>query len=134
MQTDEMTALTRAYIWLTVGVTAMIFVQAGLIGAFLYKPVTDSSALAAHGDVGVLVGFVAILPFLITLRARFPRELRLGWWTFAWALLWNVQSHVVGFGIEDERWWEIIHIPVALLLLAWGMVLAHTAHRASSGS
>ena len=78
MQTNEMTALARAYVWLTGGVTAMIFVQAGLIGAFLYKPVVDSSALAAHEDVGFLVGFVAILPFLIAFRARFPRELRLG--------------------------------------------------------
>ena len=81
-----------------------------------------------------MAGFVAIVPFLLTLRAKFPRALRLGWWTFAWALLWNIQGHVLGFGIEDERWLEMIHIPVALLLLAWGMVLAHTAHRAGSDS
>ena len=101
------------------------------MGAWLYKP-AESWILDTHGTVGSVVGFVAIVPFLLALSARFPRELKLVWWTFAWALLWNIQSHVLGFGIEDERWLEIIHIPVALLLLAWGMVLAHTAHRAGA--
>ena len=78
-----------------------------------------------------MVGFVAIVPFLLVLGARFPRKLKLGWWTFAWALAWNIQAHLLGFGIQDDwRGLEIIHIPVALLLLVWGMVLAHTAYRA----
>ena len=95
--------VARAYVWLTGIVTAMIFAQGGLIGAYLYKSVPGSSALDAHGIVGTIAGFVAIVPFILALTARFPRELKLGWWTFAWALLWNVQGHIFGFGIEDER-------------------------------
>ena len=45
--------------------------------------------------------------------ARFPRRLRIGWWTVLLAILWNVQAHVFGYGIEDVRWFEMVHIPVA---------------------
>ena len=42
------------------------------------------------------------------------------------AVLWSVQAHVLGYGIEDFRWFDIIHIPLAfgvLLLVLYLTVL-----------
>ena len=86
MQAAGRTRVVQAYVWLTGIVTLFLFVQGGLIGAWLYKPSEDWT-LDAHGIVGSVIGFVAIVPFLLALRARFPRRLKLGWWTFAWAFL-----------------------------------------------
>ena len=45
MQAIGRPKIARAYVWLTGLVTAMVFVQGGLIASFLYKPIEDSSAL-----------------------------------------------------------------------------------------
>ena len=82
MQAAGRPRVALAYVWLTGIVTLSVFVQGGLIGAWLYRP-AESWILETHGTVGSVVGYVAIVPFLLALRARFPRELKLGWWTFA---------------------------------------------------
>ena len=76
MSTIGRPRVARAYIWLTALVTLFVFIQGGLIGAWLYKP-AESWILDTHGTVGSVVGFVAIMPFLLALSARFPRELKL---------------------------------------------------------
>ena len=57
--------------------------------------------------------------------ARFPRDLRAGWWALAWSLLWNIQVWVIGDGIRDEPRLEMIHIPVGIFLVVSGMFLAY---------
>jgi hypothetical protein len=32
-------------------------------------------------------------------------------------VLWNVQAHMLGYGIEDFRWFDMIHIPLAFRVL-----------------
>ena len=75
MQAAGRTRVVQAYVWITGIVTLFVFVQGGLIGAWLYKPAEDW-ILDTHGDVGSVIGFVAIVPFLLALRARFPRRPR----------------------------------------------------------
>ena len=113
----------------------IVFVQGALFGAFYSEG--KEGLLDAHGIEGELTGYIAIVVLIpLAFMARFPKELRIGWWTVFWVVVWNVQGHVFGYGIEDVRWFEIIHIPLALFILAFGLylvTLAQRARRASEG-
>ncbi len=83
---------------------------------------------------GTITGLVVLLLIPVSLLAGFPRRLRLGWWTALLAVLWNVQAHVFGYGIADNRWFAMVHIPVAfgvLLLAAYLTVRAWNALQSS---
>ena len=88
--------------------------------------------LDTHGLVGSIAGMVVLLLIPVGIIAGFPRMLRIGWWTALLAVLWNVQAHVFGYGIADNRWFVMVHIPVAfgiLLLSAYLTVRAWNALR-----
>ena len=72
----------------------------------------------------VLVGIP--LAFL----AHFPRRLWIGWLTVLLAVLWNVQAHVLGYGIEEFRWFEMLHIPLAFGILLLALYLTARARAA----
>lgn len=120
--------IARVYVWLTFLVAGVVFVQGFLFGAFYSE--RDSVFIDAHGIVGELSGYFGILVLIpLAFRAQFPRETRIGWWTVGWVALWNVQAHVFGYGIEDIRWSEMVHIPLAIFLILSGMYLATRAHQ-----
>ena len=128
MQTIGRPRLAIAYTWITALLTLVVFVQGFLFGAFYSERNRDF--IDIHGLEGEFSGFIIVVVLIpLALAARFPRELRMGWWTVAWAVLWNLQAHVFGYGIEDVRWFAMIHVPLALFLLAMGLHLASRAHR-----
>ena len=90
----------------------------------------DRTYLDIHGMAGELVGDVVIVLIPIAFLARFPRHLRIGWWTVLLAVLWNVQTWVLGDGIQDTRWFEMVHIPLAfgILLLALYLTIQTRPH------
>ena len=53
----------------------------------------------------------------------------MGWWTLVLALVWNLQAHVFGYGIEDFRWMTMVHIPLALIIFGLALLLTGKAHR-----
>ena len=78
----------------------------------------------AHEQLGVaseLFTLVILTP--LGFLARFPRKWRVGWQTLALAVVWNIQAHVFGYGIEDERTLEMVHIPVAFLIFGFALYL-----------
>ena len=91
--------------------------------------------LDAHGIEGELTGFILVVVLIpLGFLARFPSSLHIGRWTIVLALLWNLQTHVFGYGIEDARWMEMIHIPTAFGILLLGLYLTTQAWRAVKGS
>ena len=121
--------VASAYVWLTALVATIVFVQGGLFAAFYSEG--ESGFINAHQWVGEITGYVALVVLSpLAFVARFPRELRVGWWTLAWAILWNIQAQVFGSGIEFVRWFEIIHIPLAIFLVVSGLYLALRAQQA----
>ena len=118
-----------ASVWLMGLVTAVVIVQGALFGAFYSEG--EKGFIGAHGIEGDLTGYISIVVLIpLAFAARFPKELRIGWWTVLWVVVWNVQAHVFGYGIEDVRWFEIIHIPLALFILAFGLYLVTLGQRA----
>ena len=120
------------YAWLMAAVTISVVVQGFLFSAFYSGE--GSGYRDAHGIFGSLVGLI-LLVILIPLAflGKFPKRMRIGWWTVGLAVLWNVQAHIIGFGIADERWLEMIHIPLAFVLLGLGTYLAGKAYVALRG-
>lgn len=118
-------ALTFA--WLIALVTLLVVVQGFLFAGFYSEG--ERGFIDIHGILGQLIGLV-LLVILIPLAflARFPRGMRIGWWTVLLAVLWNVQAHVLGFGIEEIRWFEMIHIPFAFLILGLGIFVTFKAY------
>ena len=75
------------------------------------------------------IAIVVILTPLAFL-ARFPRRLRAGWWTLGLSVVWLIQAHVLGYGIEDVGWLEMLHVPLAFIILGLALYLTWQAHRA----
>lgn len=111
-----------AYIWITFFVSGTVFIQGFLFGAFYSGRGADY--IQFHGWVGEDAAFITIVLVVLAFWARFPGELRVGWWTLGWSILWNVQAHIFGRGIADVRWFEMVHIPLAIFLVVSGMYLA----------
>ena len=41
--------------------------------------------------------------------------------------MWNIQAHVLGYGIEEVRWFEMLHIPLAFGILLLALYLTEFA-------
>jgi hypothetical protein len=76
---------------------------------------------------------VALIP--LAFLARYPTRMQIGWWTVGLTVVWNIQTHLIGFGITDARWLEMVHIPLAFFILGtggyltWIAFVALKAHR-----
>ena len=79
------------------------------------------------GGISSYIAFIVLIPLAFV--SRFPRELRVGWWALSWGILWNIQVHVFGSGIEDVSRFGIIHIPLAIFLVISGLYLAFRARQ-----
>ena len=111
-----------AYTVLIALVTFSVVVQGFLFSGFIAGEGLDYRD--AHGLVGTLVGFIMLVVVIpLAFVAKFPKQMRIGWWTVGLTLLYNVQGHVLGFGIEDVRSLEMIHIPVAFLIFGISIYL-----------
>ena len=95
----------------------------------------ERTFLDIHGYAGELTGYLVVVVLIpLGFIARFPRQLRMGWWTVGLAILWNVQVHVFGFGIEEfGRWFEMLHIPTAFAVLLLALYLTVRARTAIKG-
>lgn len=118
------------YTWLAGLLTLEVVLQGFLFSGFYAR--SEAGFIDAHGWAGEIAGFLTIIPLVpLAFMAKFPKGLKMGWWTVAWAVLWNVQGHVLGYGIADVRWLAMVHVPVAFAILglgawltgrAWGVV------------
>ena len=131
-QTIGRPKVARAYAWLIVLVPLAVIVQ-GILFAGFYSE-AEGGLLDAHGLVGDILG-IAILVILTPLAflARFPRRPSVGWWTLGLAVIWNIQAHVFGRGIEDVGRFEMLHVPLALIIFGVALYLTQQAHRALAG-
>ncbi len=121
--------LAKSYAWLISFAALVVIVQGFLFAAFYSE--AEKDFLEAHGLEGELMGYIIVVALVpLGFLSRFPRSLQMGWWTVGLALVWNIQAHVFGFGIEDVRWFEMIHIPLAILIFGLTLYLAVKAHRA----
>ncbi len=124
------------YVWLTGLATFEVVVQGFLFSGFYSKANRDW--LDVHGIAGELTGYVVVLLLIpLGFLAKFPQRFRIGWLTVLLAVAWNVQAHVFGYGIEDTRWFEMVHIPLAfgvLLLALYLTVRAAFALRSAKGA
>jgi hypothetical protein len=107
-------------------VSVSVVVQGFLFSAFYSGE--GAGFRDAHGVYGSLIGLL-LLVILIppAFLATFPGRMRIGWWTVGLAVVWNVQAHLIGFSIGNARWLEMIHIPLAFLILGLGIYLAGKA-------
>ena len=115
--------VARAYAWV-VALSVLVVVAQGLTFAGFYSR-AQISFLNAHGDMGTYAGIMVLLVLTpLGFLGRFPKEWRIGWLTLVLAILWNVQAHVFGFGIRDERTLAMVHIPVAFLVFGLALHLS----------
>ncbi len=84
------------------------------------------------GEISGIVVFVVGIP--LAFLARFRKEWRIGWLTVILAVLWNIQAHLLGYGIEDVRWIEMIHIPVAFVIFGLALYLTGKTGRVLMGN
>jgi hypothetical protein len=94
-----------AYIWITFFVSGTVFIQGFLFGAFYSGRGADY--IQFHGWVGEDAAFITIVLVVLAFWARFPGELRVGWWTLGWSILWNVQPTFLGGALQmsdGSRW------------------------------
>ena len=131
-QTIGRPKVARAYAWLIVLTPLAVIVQ-GILFAGFYSE-AEKGLLDAHGMFGQILG-IAIVVILTPLAflARFPRRLRSGWWTLGLGVLWIIQAEVLGYGIEDVGWLEMVHIPLAFIIFGLALYLTWRAHRALAG-
>ena len=123
--------VARAYAWLIALATLTVVVQGFLFAGFYSE--ADKGYIDIHASVAVIPLIVVVLIITpLAFLARFPRGLRTGWLTLILAVLWFAQ-HSIGFGIDDERWLAMIHIPLALLIFGLALYLTGKAHRALRG-
>ena len=129
MQDQMRLRLARAYT-VVMGLAFLEVILQGFLFSGFYSR-GDGTWIDVHGIAGEMTGYVVVVILIpLGFLARFPRRLRIGWWTVLLAILWNVQGHVFGYGIEDVRWFEMVHIPAAfgVLLLALYLVVQTRRH------
>ena len=118
-----------AYMSLPGLATLLVVLQGFLFSGFYAE--AEKGFIDAHGIVGDITGVVLVFVLIpLGFLAGFPRRLRIGWWTVLLAVLWNVQAHVLGYGIEGARWLVVLHIPTAFGILFLALYLTV---RAKSG-
>ena len=81
-------------------------------------------------DISLIVVVLIVTP--LAFLARFRKDRRIGWLTLTLAVLWFVQ-HSLGYGLEDARWLEMVHIPLGLLIFGLALYLTGQAYRALKG-
>ena len=114
-------------------ISLSVIVQGFLFSGFYAK--AKLGFIDAHGDLGSAIGLILIVILIpLAFLAKFPGRMRIGWWTVFLAVLWNVQAHVLGFGIEDTRWLAMIHIPVAFVILGLGLYLTLRTYGSLKGT
>ena len=124
--------VARAYAWLIVLAPLAVIVQGILFGWFYRE--FDRDILNMHGIFGEISGGIMLVILTpLAFVARFPRRLGLCWWTLGLAVVWNIQAHVFGYGIEDVRWFEVVHIPLAFIIFGIALYLAWFSHKALAG-
>ena len=105
-----------AHTVLVAAATAEVVLQGFLFSGFYGRG--DAAFLTAHGVAGELTSYllvVAVVPLAFV--ARYPSR-RIAWWTVALAVIWFVQAHLLGYGIQQiGRELTMVHIPTAFLLL-----------------
>ena len=122
-QTIGRQRVARAYAWLIVLAALVVILQGIMFGGFHSGKGADF--LEAHGIIGEVSGIVVLVVLTaLGCLARFPKEWRIGWFTLGLGVLWNIQAHVFGYGIEDERTLEMVHIPGAFLVFGLALYLA----------
>ena len=120
--------VARVYAVLIALATLMVVVQAFLFAAFYSEG--DKEFIDVHArvaDISLLVVVLIVTP--LAFLARFRRDRRIGWLTLVLAVLWFVQ-HSLRFGIEDERWLEMIHIPLGLVIFGLALYLTGRTYTA----
>ena len=130
-QTIGRPRVARTYAWL-ITLSALVVVVQGFLFSGFYSE-GEKGYIDTHGILGELAGYVVVIMIPLAFLARFPRHLRIGWLTVLLAVLWNVQAHLLGYGIEEWSWFEMIHIPTAFLILALALYLTGRAHKALKG-
>jgi len=102
---------------------AVVVIAQGTMFAGLYSR-GDGVFLDIHSNMGEISGIVVfVVGIPLAFLARFRKEWKIGWLTVILAVMWNIQAHVLGFGIEDVRWLEMIHIPVAFVIFGLALYL-----------
>ena len=123
--------IARIYAWAAALAALVIIVQGITFGGFYSG---RGNLLNVHGELGEISGIVVLVILTpLGFLARFPRRWRIGWLTLVLAVVWNIQAHVFGYGIEDERTLEMVHIPTAFLIFGLALYLAGKTLRASMG-
>ena len=116
-----------AYTWLMAVVTVSVVVLGFLFSAFYSGE--GMGYRDAHGVVASLIGLILLVVLIpLGFLVKFPRRMQIGWWTVGLTVPWNVQAHFIGFGIGSARWLEMIHIPLAFVILGLGAYLAGKAY------
>ena len=120
------------YAWLMGLATLEVIVQGFLFSGFYSQG--ESVFLDIHGIAGEMTGYIVLVVLIpLGFLAKFPRRLQIGWFTVLLAFLWNLQGHVFGYGIEDVRWFEMVHILLAFGALLLALYLTVQARNAIMG-
>ena len=121
--------LASIYMWIAGFATVEVVLQGFLFSGFYGRG--EQTFIDIHGYAGELTGYVLVVVLIpLGFFARFPRRLGMGWWAVGLALLWNLQTHVFGYGIEETRWFEMLHIPTAFGALFLALFLTIRARSA----
>ncbi len=123
--------VARAYAALIALATLTVVVQAFLFAGFYSEGEKGFIDVhAALADISLI--FVVLIVTPLAFLARFRRDRRFGWLTLTLAVLWFVQ-YSLGYVIADVRWLEMIHIPLALVILGLAHYLTGGAYRVLKG-
>ena len=123
--------IAHIYAW-GVALAALVVIVQGIMFGGFYSGRGD--LLEVHEWLGAISGYVVLVILTpLGFLARWPRGWQIGWLTLVLGVLWNIQAHVLGFGIEDERSLQMVHIPVAFLIFGLALYLAGKTLRALVG-
>ena len=118
---------------LGIGLAGLVVIVQGIMFGGFYSG--RGNLLNVHEELGSISGIgVLVIVTPLGFLAKFPKEWRIGWLTLVLGVLWNIQAHVFGYGIKDERTLEMVHIPVAFLIFAMALYLAGKTYKGSVGS
>jgi len=118
------------------GYLAGLFVVAVLVQVFLAgvgvfgdhsKEIANAASLDPHRALGTVLGFVALLLFLMALAARAGRATVIG--AFVLGLLALAAQPLLASAGDSDKWVGGLHAFDGMLILLGSIVLAGMAHR-----